>query len=80
MHVLEGDYYYTIFFYTSKKLLQYFDCLPLKINTFMSSFNNENDQCIAAHLFCFYIKKLIQYFDCLTLKINTFYVVTQQRT
>ena len=42
--------------YLAKTLLQYFDCLPLKINTFMSSFNNENDQCIAAHLFCFYIK------------------------
>ena len=37
-------------------MLQYFNSLPLKINTFMWSFNNENDQCIAAHLFCFYIK------------------------
>ena len=37
----------------AKTWLQYFDCLPLKINTFMSSFNNENDQCVKAHLFWF---------------------------
>ena len=43
----------TFLFCTSKKTLQYFDCLPLKINTFMSSFNNENYQCIKAHLFWF---------------------------
>ena len=60
------------FLFLHQKMLQYFDCLPIKINTFMSSFNNENDQYIAAHLLCFYIKKLIQYFDCLPLKINTF--------
>ena len=60
------------FVFTSKKQLQYFDWLPLEINTFMSSFNNENNQCIAAHLFCFYIQKTLQHFDCLPLKINTF--------
>ena len=45
--------YIYIYILLAKTWLQYFDCLPLKINTFMSSFNNENDQCIKAHLFWF---------------------------
>ena len=57
---------------SAKTLLQYFDCLPLKINVLCRHSTRKMISASRRIFFGFTSNKLIQYFDCLPLKINTF--------